>query len=65
LWWRALVAVSSTYTVVAGDSLVTLAERVYDDAALWPRIYQANKDVIGDNPDALWRGLELKIPPKS
>jgi nucleoid-associated protein YgaU len=61
----ALVESSQTYTVQAGDSMRTVAERVYGDAALWPPIYQANKDLIGEDPDALRRGLELKIPPRS
>jgi nucleoid-associated protein YgaU len=40
-----------TYTVVAGDTLSGIAERFYGDATLWIDIYQANRDVIGEDPN--------------
>ena len=50
-----------TYTVVAGDSLSKIARREYGDAKLWPRIFEANRDVI-TNPDLIHPGQVLKIP---
>src|SRR5919199_1699279 len=49
------------YVVEPGDSLQAIAQRVYGDANLWPRIYAANRDVIGPNPDALQAGTRLRI----
>jgi 5'-nucleotidase/UDP-sugar diphosphatase len=53
-----------TYEVASGDTLLTIAEKQYGDATQWRRIYEANQDVIGSNPDALKIGMKLKIPPK-
>ncbi len=53
-----------TYEVQSGDTLLTIAEQSYGDAAQWRRIYDANKDVIGSDPDKLKIGMKLKIPPK-
>ena len=50
-----------TYTVVKGDSLSKIAKREYGDAQQWPKIYEANKDVI-DNPDLIEPGQDLIIP---
>lgn len=49
------------YTVVAGDSLSKIAKRVYGDANLWRRIFEANQDQI-KNPDLIKPGQKLKIP---
>lgn len=51
------------YTVEAGDTLASIAQKFYGDASRWRRIYDANRDVIGDNPDRLQLGLKLRIPP--
>lgn len=53
-----------TYEVQSGDTLLSVAEQFYGDTTKWRSIYDANKDVIGDNPDALKIGMKLKIPPK-
>lgn len=50
------------YTVEPGDTLQTIAQRVYGDPDLWQRIYAANRDLIGPNPDALQAGTRLRIP---
>ncbi len=50
------------YTVVSGDSLSKIAKREYGDAKLWPRIFEANKDIIKD-PNLIYPGQKLKIPP--
>jgi uncharacterized membrane protein/LysM repeat protein len=55
-------AAARSYTVEAGDSLLTIAKDFYGDAALWPPIYEANKALIGDDPDALRAGTRLTIP---
>jgi nucleoid-associated protein YgaU len=53
-----------THTVGEGDTLATIAQQYYEDSALWRKIYDANKDAIGENPDSIKIGQELKIPPK-
>ncbi|HEY9504965.1 MAG TPA: LysM peptidoglycan-binding domain-containing protein [Gemmatimonadales bacterium] len=51
-----------TYTVKKGDSLSKIAKRVYGDAQQWRKIYEANRAVIGDNPDLIHPGQALKLP---
>jgi 5'-nucleotidase len=53
-----------TYEVKAGDTLLSIAEEFYGDATKWRRIYDANKDLIGADPDKLKLEQKLKIPPK-
>jgi 5'-nucleotidase / UDP-sugar diphosphatase len=53
-----------TYTVQSGDTLLSISEQFYGDATKWRRIYDANKDVIGSDPDKLKLEMKLKIPPK-
>ena len=53
-----------TYEVQSGDTLATIAAQFYDDASQWRRIYDANKDTIGSDPDKLKVGMKLTIPPK-
>jgi nucleoid-associated protein YgaU len=49
------------YTVVAGDSLSSIAQHWYGNAALWPRIFEANRDQI-TNPNLILVGQVLRIP---
>lgn len=53
---------ASEYIVQPGDTLRTIAEQQYGDATAWPRIYQANRDAIGPDPDALKAGTRLELP---
>ncbi len=53
-----------TYKVVEGDTLWIIAYRLYDDAAAWPQIVDANRDVI-PAPEALRSGQVLRVPPKN
>jgi nucleoid-associated protein YgaU len=50
------------YVVKSGDSLSKIAKDVYDNASLYKKIYEANKDVIGPNPDLIKPGQRLTIP---
>jgi nucleoid-associated protein YgaU len=50
------------YVVVSGDTLSGIAKKYYDDAAKYMAIYEANKALIGDNPDLIKPGMELIIP---
>ncbi|MGI4874826.1 MAG: LysM peptidoglycan-binding domain-containing protein [Janthinobacterium lividum] len=55
-------ATGTTYTVASGDSLSKIAKNHYGDAAKWHQIYEANKAIIGSNPDQIEVGQELTIP---
>ncbi|SNC75827.1 LysM domain-containing protein [Hymenobacter gelipurpurascens] len=55
-------AAGDTYTVVSGDSLSKIAKHHYGDAAKWHQIYDANKGVIGSNPDLIEVGQVLTLP---
>ena len=55
-------ATGDTYTVVSGDSLSKIAKNQYGDAAKWDQIYEANKALIGTNPDLIQVGQVLTIP---
>lgn len=55
-------ATGDSYTVVGGDSLSKIAQNHYGDAAKWHQIYDANKALIGDNPDHIEVGQVLTIP---
>ena len=50
------------HVVVSGDTLSAIAKKYYDDAGKYMKIYEANKEVIGDNPDLIKPGMELVIP---
>ncbi|HVS04510.1 MAG TPA: LysM peptidoglycan-binding domain-containing protein [Thermoanaerobaculia bacterium] len=52
-----------TYTVQGGDSLSKIAQRVLGDGNRWREIYEANREVIGDNPDLIKPGQQLRMPP--
>lgn len=56
------VIAGTNYTVQAGDNLTSIAQRAYGNGADWSKIYEANKQVIGPNPNALRVGEVLAIP---
>jgi len=51
-----------TYKVQKGDTLMTIAERVYKDKNLWKKLYDANKSYM-KNPYQLTVGQVLVLPP--
>ncbi len=53
-----------TYTVKEGDTLSVIAKKIYGDESDYQKIYDANKDLIGPDPDLIKVGQELTIPPK-
>jgi hypothetical protein len=53
---------AAEYVVQPGDTLRSIADSVYGDADQWPRIYDANRELIGPDPDALQAGMRLRTP---
>ena len=62
-----------TYTIVAGDTLTTIAKKFYDDGNKWKLIYDKNKDLIektakdmgkpsSQGGNYIWAGVTLVIP---
>ncbi len=50
------------YIVQDDDYLSKIAKKVYGDAHRWPEIYEANKELIGPNPNIIHAGQKLRIP---
>ncbi len=52
----------SNYTVQPGDTLSSIAHQAYGDGNKWQTIYDANKQVIGSDPNLIHPGQVLYIP---
>ena len=54
----------ATHTLAADETLSHLSLKYYGHATepYWRLIYEANKEVIGPNPNKVRPGLEIKIP---
>lgn len=52
----------TTYTVKKGDNLWTLAKKFYGNGAQYTKIYEANRGVIGNNPNLIYPGQVFTIP---
>jgi Dyp-type peroxidase family len=50
------------YVVKSGDFLFNIAEIAYGDGSNFSVIYEANQDVIGNNPEVIVPGQRLFIP---
>lgn len=49
------------YTIQKGDTLSAIAKRFYGKANDYPRIFDANREVI-KNPDLIFPGQKIRIP---
>jgi len=52
---------SRYYTIQSGDTLSKIAKAHYGDANAYPKIFEANREVIGD-PDKIYPGQQIRIP---
>lgn len=50
-----------THTVVKGDTLGAIAKHYYDSASKYPKIFEANRDIL-DDPNKIRPGQALTIP---
>lgn len=54
----------TTHMVVPGDTLYGISQTVTGNGDNWPKLYYANRNVIGSNPNLIFPGerLTLKFP---
>ncbi len=52
---------SRYYTIESGDTLSKIAKEYYGDANEYNKIFEANREVIGD-PDKIYPGQRIRIP---
>ena len=56
---------AKTVVVASGDSLSTLAAKYYDTVEYWPLLWDANRQLVGPNPNRVAPGMQLSVPPLS
>lgn len=49
------------HEVKKGETLSKIAEQYYGDPSLYPKIFEANRDIL-DNPNLIKIGQKLRIP---
>jgi LysM repeat protein len=49
------------YVIQKGDSLWKIASKYYNDGNKWPKLFEANKEIILD-PDKIFPGQKIRIP---
>lgn len=49
------------YEIVSGDTLSAIAKKYYGKASEYPRIFEANREVIKD-PNLIFVGQKIRIP---
>lgn len=59
----AAVTTQKWTTVSSEGSLWQIAQREYGDGSKWQLIYNANRSTIGNDPNLIYAGMKLKIPP--
>ena len=50
-----------TYTVKKGDCLWNIAKKYLGSGSRWPEIYNANRSVVGKNPNLIYPGQKLTL----
>jgi nucleoid-associated protein YgaU len=55
------IVIANTVTVLEGESLYKIAQRVYGSGGKYLELYEANRDVLS-NPDMIRVGQVLKVP---
>ena len=53
---------AQSYTVAKGDCLWNIAKRFYGDGSKYTVIYDANKGIVGGDPNRIYPGQVLTIP---
>ena len=55
-------SIPKTYKVKSGDCLWNIAKQFYGKGSEYTKIYNANKSIIGSNPNLIIPGQTLTIP---
>jgi hypothetical protein len=55
-------ATGKVIVVKRGESLSAIAVRELGDTDAWRALYDANKDVVGPNPNEIYAGMRLRVP---
>jgi polar amino acid transport system substrate-binding protein len=55
-------AAGKVVVVAKGDSLSSIAGRELGAVDKWKGLYEANKDVVGPDPDVVYAGMRLRVP---
>jgi nucleoid-associated protein YgaU len=50
------------YVVQKSDTLISIARKVYGDLSMYPKIYEANKDILSSPSARLYPGQKLRLP---
>lgn len=53
----------ASLVVAHGDTLSGLASKHYGAIEYWPLLWDANRNVVGTNPNRLSLGMKLIVPP--
>ncbi|MGD0858713.1 MAG: M91 family zinc metallopeptidase [Terracidiphilus sp.] len=56
---------AAVVVVASGDSLSSLAAKYYGTVEYWPLLWDANRDLVGPNPNRIALGMRLSVPPLS
>ena len=56
------IACGGSYAIAPGDTLSRVAQRAYGDPMLWDLLVEANRDVLGGDPEQLAVGMSIAIP---
>ena len=56
------VTCGAPYAIARGDTLSRVAERAYGDPMLWDLLVEANRDVLGGDPEHLAVGMSIAVP---
>jgi hypothetical protein len=54
--------INQVYTVVSGDSLISITKKITGNSSSWKELYNENTAVIGNNPTTLTPGVKLTLP---
>jgi nucleoid-associated protein YgaU len=56
------IVIKRNILVRTGDSLSKIAKLIYGNTVAWPQLYNANRSIVGGNPDLIVPGQILEIP---
>ena len=59
---RGPISQKAAYTIQPSDFLRWMAQRAYGTEGSWPTIYNANRKVLGSNPDLIYPQVTVYIP---